>query len=719
MLEALLRGLLDPASLWSPRVLSSPLRVAVFSLDHRPHACGAIRLEAPLRATGTIERQWAVSWKPDGENFDVDLDLDGVDVIVIQRLFPHPVTQEVVERLLAARLPVVYELDDLLTELPAASPHFATSEACRPHVLEAIRRADLVTVSTPALKQEYAALNSNIRVLPNSVEARLFQRLPHHPRRRASGPVTIAYTGTATHLEDLSMIERTLCRVHERYGDRVRFLFMGCATETLAALPGVQLVAAEMDYRRYAVRLAASQIDLAVIPLRDNRFNRCKSNIKWLEYGACGIPGVFSDLRPYRDSITHGATGVLVGEDQDAWLEAISRLVDDPAQRESIASRAHAEVLERYSLEANADLYRQTYEEVAGRRAGTSTPPRCSIIIPVFNQVELTRDCVAALLRTTAERDIEVIFVDNGSSDETPAYLSSLGEPIRVIRNAQNLGFARACNQGARAATHEYLLFLNNDTVPLAGWLMPLLAELDGHPDAGIVGSKLLFADGTIQHAGVAFSLPDGVPYHIYRGMDAHHPAVERRRELRAVTGACMLVRRSLFESLGGFDEGYRNGFEDIDLCLRAVDSGAKVVYQPSSVVVHLEEQSDGRKDHDEENLVRLLRSWAGRSFPDEVGRLLEDGLIVNSAPGGQQRWIEPLPEGPVRKRWERIAEMERRVAASGLQTVTELPPSAEEWPDDSAALRWGELLCTWSALSERAEAFRRRLEAIGGSQAA
>lgn len=689
-------------------------------MDQRPHACATLRLDAPLRSAGITDLRWAVS-NPRDDLCVVDTSLDRVDVIVIQRLFPHAKTLPFVDLLFASRLPVIFELDDLLTELPATNPHYETSEACRPHVIDAIRHADLVTVSTTALEQEYRLHNPNIRVLPNALDTRLFQgpEPRSSTRQPTAGPVTIAYTGTPTHLDDLEMIERALCRVHERYRERVRFYFMGCVTQRLAGLPGVELAPLEMDYRRYAGILSRTEIDLAVIPLRDNRFNRCKSNIKYLEYGICGIPGVFSDLRPYRESVTNGTTGILVMDDDEAWFDAISSLVDDPVYRESIASQARTEVLERYSLERYSDLYRETYEGVARRPRTKRSSPRSSIIIPVFNRVELTRDCITALLRTTAERDIEVIVVDNGSSDGTAEYLTSLSEPIRVIRNAQNLGFARACNQAARVATCEYLFFLNNDTIPLADWLEPLLAELDRHPEVGIVGNKLLYANGTIQHAGVAFSLPDGVPYHIYRGVDAHHPAVERRRELRAVTGACMLVRRSLFESLGGFDEGYQNGFEDVDLCLRAGDSGVKVVYQPRSVVVHLEEQSDGRKDHDEENLVRLLRSWAGRSFPDEVGRLLEDGLIVNSAPGGQQRWIVPLPEGPVRKRWERIAEMERRVAASGLQTVTELPPTAEEWPDDSAALQWGEKLCTWTALTERAEAFRRRLEAIGGSQAA
>ena len=147
---------------------------------------------------------------------------------------------------------------------------------------------------------------------------------------------------------------------------------------------------------------------------------------------------------------------------------------------------------------------------------------------------------------------------------------------MQVIRNQDNLGFAKACNQGARAARGEYLVFLNNDTIPLNGWLTALIEEVRTHSDVAVVGSKLLYEDGTIQHAGVAFSREWFLPYHIYRGFDAHAASVSRRRELDCVTAACMLVRREAFEEVGGFDEGYRNGFEDVDLCLKIREKNRK-----------------------------------------------------------------------------------------------------------------------------------------------
>jgi GT2 family glycosyltransferase/radical SAM superfamily enzyme YgiQ (UPF0313 family) len=186
-----------------------------------------------------------------------------------------------------------------------------------------------------------------------------------------------------------------------------------------------------------------------------------------------------------------------------------------------------------------------------------------SIIIPVFNKVELTSQCLSKLAQVTRGAEYEVIVVDNHSTDETPGFLAGLGGDVQIISNRENLGFAKACNQGARAARGKYLLFLNNDTIPLTNWLMPLIEEVEQNSRAGVVGSKLLYENGTIQHAGVAFSRVWFTPYHIYSGLPADAPCVNRRREFQSITAACMLVRREIFEAVGGFDEGYRNGFED------------------------------------------------------------------------------------------------------------------------------------------------------------
>lgn len=239
--------------------------------------------------------------------------------------------------------------------------------------------------------------------------------------------------------------------------------------------------------------------------------------------------------------------------------------------------------------------------------------PLVSIVIPVFNKWSYTAKCLDQLARNTTGHSYEVIVVDNASSDETERELS--GRPgIRVHRNNTNLGFSRACNQGAGMAVGKYLLFLNNDTEPRAGWLEPMVRILEEEPEVGIVGSKLLFPDGTLQHAGVHIgtAVPFPIsPYHLDYRKPAGHST--RRRDLEAVTGACLAIRSELFSAVDGFDEAYVNGCEDIDLCLKVREMGNRVVYTPESVLVHHESVSDGRFLYVSENLIHFHKQWMHR----------------------------------------------------------------------------------------------------------
>ncbi|MFV1991084.1 MAG: glycosyltransferase, partial [Acidimicrobiales bacterium] len=136
---------------------------------------------------------------------------------------------------------------------------------------------------------------------------------------------------------------------------------------------------------------------------------------------------------------------------------------------------------------------------------------RASIVIPLFNRVDLTRDCVRALKRHTPDNLYELILVDNASSDETQLFCGSL-QDVTALRNEQNLGFSVACNQGAAAATGEIVVFLNNDTEVHPGWLQAILVAFEDD-EVGITGSKLLFPDGRVQHAGVVMLGQSKYPY--------------------------------------------------------------------------------------------------------------------------------------------------------------------------------------------------------------
>lgn len=250
----------------------------------------------------------------------------------------------------------------------------------------------------------------------------------------------------------------------------------------------------------------------------------------------------------------------------------------------------------------------------AARRAR----PSASIVIPCFNKAELTSACLQSITETTGSSAVEVILVDNGSSDAT-ALIEGGTDCFTVIRNQVNQGFAKACNQGFAAARSDTIVFLNNDTVALPGWLDAMLAVLEQEPSAGAVGARLLFPNGTIQHAGVTIGVETGPTgpvlhgYHLYYSQPADFPNASVPRSVDAVTAAAMAVRRTALEEVGGFCEEYWNGNEDVDLCLALRQAGWDVVYEPAACLIHLESQSGPERfSRFQHNVDTLTARWLG-----------------------------------------------------------------------------------------------------------
>ena len=196
-------------------------------------------------------------------------------------------------------------------------------------------------------------------------------------------------------------------------------------------------------------------------------------------------------------------------------------------------------------------------------------PPRVSVVIPLHNCLPLTQAMLRSLAATMPESvSHEIILIDDGSTDGTREWLASLqGSGIKLLLNECNLGYAATNNRAAAVARGEFLALLNNDLILLPDWLEPMLAAHASLRDrAGLIGNVQLDArSGTVDHAGLVIGVT-GKPLHVRALPPAPVRWLHPIRTVPAVTGACMIVERALWHQLGGFDEGYVNGGEDIDL---------------------------------------------------------------------------------------------------------------------------------------------------------
>ena len=223
--------------------------------------------------------------------------------------------------------------------------------------------------------------------------------------------------------------------------------------------------------------------------------------------------------------------------------------------------------------------------------------PKVSILIPFKDQLGLLRNCLRSLRRGTYRR-LEIVLLDNGSTaPEMLRYLKRMERRrgFRVVHCPGEFNFARICNVGSQHASGHYLLFLNNDVEVLSSdWLERMLVVAE-NAEVGVVGSTLLYPDGTIQHAGIE-QLANGLWRHAFRGTTPDHagPEFQQIRCVPAVTAACLLMRRDRFFELGGFDERYPVTHNDVDLCQRVRERGWLVVVTPHARLMHFESLSRG-----------------------------------------------------------------------------------------------------------------------------
>jgi GT2 family glycosyltransferase len=230
-----------------------------------------------------------------------------------------------------------------------------------------------------------------------------------------------------------------------------------------------------------------------------------------------------------------------------------------------------------------------------------------SIIIPTYNTRDLTLACLSAIQRHPPPDTYEVIVVDNNSADGTYEEVQKHFPTVVALRNTRNIGFGRACNQGARAATGDFILFLNSDTEVTGDTLANLLAWMKSHPKTGIAGPEFLGPNQTLLQMSWnwnpllggeilnRFYAPQKIAVSKLRQRWIHSLQSEPR-SVPFICGACLMIRRDVFDRLGGFDECFELYFEDADLCLRCAEAGWLVDFVPESKIVHhIGQSSKGR----------------------------------------------------------------------------------------------------------------------------
>jgi hypothetical protein len=225
--------------------------------------------------------------------------------------------------------------------------------------------------------------------------------------------------------------------------------------------------------------------------------------------------------------------------------------------------------------------------------------PDCSVVVVNYRTDDALADCLASLATTTKGLTTETVVVDNGGTLAAGGFRERFPD-ARLLENRENVGFARAANQGIRLTRGRHVLCLNPDTVVHEGAVAALVGYLDAHPEAGAAGARLLESDGSLQYSCRRFPgyftiffgryalltrlWPGNAASRDYLYLDWDHRSV---REVDWVSGACLLVRRAVIEAVGAFDEGYFLFVEDMDWCRRIRDGGSSVAYVPDAVVTH------------------------------------------------------------------------------------------------------------------------------------
>lgn len=506
--------------------------------------------------------------------------------LVVELPFWWPVARELGRRW---GVPVVYDCMDY-------HPGFSTNDAAMLTLEEdLIAGAELVVVSSAWLEERVARLARRLVRIPNGCDWEHFARLPWRP---PAHPLTVGYYGAIADWFDAPLVGE-LARLHPDW----QFLLVGstytCDTSPLDGLANVRLVGEQpyVELPRWVERM-----DVLLIPFRRTPLTEATNPVKFYEIMAAGKPLVavpLPELRPHADLVAFAETAA-------EFAARIEEVAAGESEERSLARRAFArEQTWQRRVEALAPAVAESF-------------PLASVVVVTFNNLHLTRACLESVLTRTAWPRFEVIVVDNGSDDGTPAYLEELAaaDPrVQVILNVDNRGFAAANNQGLARARGEYLVLLNNDTVVVRGWLDGLIRHLAAHPEWGLVGPVTNWIGNEAQ-IPVGYSTLEELPAWAARHCRQHDG---QAFPIPVLAMFCVAMRRRVWEQVGPLDERFGMGmFEDDDYAERVRQAGLAVMCVEDVFVHH--EGKAAFKRMDEEAYRRLFETNR-RAFEEKWGR--------------------------------------------------------------------------------------------------
>ena len=341
------------------------ITLSLFTPDPWEHVCPVLRYIGPIE-----QANWRLlhgnNWQDSKPQVDLEV-IKESDIVVIQRDFPRfgDICDTVIEKARSCNKPIIYEIDDLLTEIPNNHPDYESYKNAQAPILGLIAQADGVTCPTIILQNYLLQFNENVGILPNYLNDNIWQLLPPFKENNPSSPLVIGYMGSRSHINDLVMITSVLSEILDKFGDSVLFRSWGTPLpETLLGKANVEFIDLGLvSYKDFAAHFSQQRCDIFIAPLVDNQFNRCKSALKFLEYSVLGVAGVFSNMPPYSTVVRNGENGILATNEID-WYDSLTELIRSQELRYRIGKAAYDTVCNSYLLSKEIPNWKESLKRL-------------------------------------------------------------------------------------------------------------------------------------------------------------------------------------------------------------------------------------------------------------------------------------------------------------------------------------------------------------------